>query len=153
MAWGTAQSTAFFEQDAAEERKQVLRDNLAKLPPDAPPGQFLFAQTPLRFFDPRFDAAPLFAGAEINPGLLGHILGPLTSGWDVTVEASSLQVPVFLAHGRFDYIVPHVLWNGIPAQLPDATFHLFERSGHQPFVEEPERFTQALTDWTATRPW
>lgn len=152
MAWGAAQSNAFFAQDASEERKQVLRDNLAALPPDASPGQSLFAQTPMRFFDPRFDAAPLFAGADVKPGLLGHILGPLTSGWDVTATAGSLEVPALLAHGRFDYIVPHVLWDGIPAQFPDATFHLFERSGHQPFVEEPERFAQVVTDWMAARP-
>src|ERR1700686_547138 len=32
MARLGAQATAFFEQDAAEERKQILRDNLAKVP-------------------------------------------------------------------------------------------------------------------------
>lgn len=151
MAWGAAQSQAFFEQDASEERKQVLRDNLAKLPPDATLGQSLFAQTPMRFFDPRFDAAPLFAGAEVKPALLGHILGPLTSGWDVTEGASSLDVPIFHAHGRYDYVVPYTLWDGIPARLPDATFQVFERSGHQPFCEEPERFAQEVTDWMASR--
>ncbi|WP_437622988.1 alpha/beta fold hydrolase [Sorangium sp. So ce1151] len=31
--------------------------------------------------------------------------------------------------------------------LPDATLHLFEQSGHQPFFEEPERFAAAVTDW------
>lgn len=151
MAWGAAQSAAFFEEDASAERKAVLRDNLAKLPPDAPMGQALFAQTPMRFFDPRFDAAPLFEGADVKPGLLGHILGPLTAGWDVTVDAGSLTVPILFTHGRCDYVVPHTLWDGIPDQLPDATFHLFERSGHQPFVEEPERFAQTVTDWMASR--
>jgi pimeloyl-ACP methyl ester carboxylesterase len=32
MAWLLAQSKSFFEKDASEERKQILRDNLAKVP-------------------------------------------------------------------------------------------------------------------------
>ena len=38
---------------------------------------------------------------------------------------------------------------GIPARLPSATFELFEKSGHQPFFEEPDRFATAVTDWFA----
>ena len=70
------EAARFFEADASEDSKQVLRDNLARLPPSASPGQTLFAQTPTRFFDARLDAAPLFAGAEYRPGLLQHLVGP-----------------------------------------------------------------------------
>jgi pimeloyl-ACP methyl ester carboxylesterase len=31
--------------------------------------------------------------------------------------------------------------------LPTATIELFERSGHQPFVEEPARFVEVVTRW------
>jgi proline iminopeptidase len=141
------EATSFFEADASEHRKQVLRDNLARLPPGASPGQLLFAQAPMRFFDATLDAAPLFAGAEYRPGLLQHIMGALTPAWDVTVGSSSLRVPLLIAHGRFDYTVPWLLWQGIMAQLPGATLQLFERSGHQPFFEEPARFATLLTDW------
>jgi proline iminopeptidase len=152
MARMAALSAAFFEADASEERKRILRDNLAQLPADASPGQFMFAQTPMRFFDPRLDAAPLFAGAEPRLALLQHLLGRLTAGWDITRDASSLRVPIFFAHGRYDYVVPHGLWDGIPETLPDATFELFERSGHQPFCEEPDRFAEAVMAWRACRP-
>ncbi|HEX4961957.1 MAG TPA: alpha/beta hydrolase [Thermoanaerobaculia bacterium] len=151
MARVAAKATSFFAEDASEERKQVLRDNLAKLPADAPIGQVMFAQTPLRFFDPRFDAVPLFAEAVARPQVLQHVMGTLTQGWDVTAGASELRVPIFLAHGRYDYTVPYVLWEGIPAQLPNATLEIFERSGHQPFFEEPDRFVKALTDWMANQ--
>jgi proline iminopeptidase len=144
-----AKATAFFEQDASEERKQLLRENLAKLPASPAPGQVMFAQTPMRYFDPRFDAVPLYAEAIVKPQFFQHVLGPLTQGWDVTAGASGLRVPIFLAHGRYDYTVPYVLWDGIPAQLPNATLELFERSGHQPFFEEPDRFVAALTGWMA----
>ena len=45
--------------------------------------------------------------------------------------------------------MPYVVWDGIPPTLPNATFRIFERSGHQPFFEEPERFTAVLTRWMA----
>jgi proline iminopeptidase len=146
-----AQGTAFFEADAAEDRKQTLRDNLARLPPGATPGEAMFAQTPLRFFDPRFDAPPLFVGADVKPAFFAHLLGPLTAGWDVTADPGSLRVPLFIAHGRYDYVVPYPVWDGIAPKLPDATLQIFERSGHQPFVEEPDRFTEAVTDWMRRR--
>jgi proline iminopeptidase len=147
MAWLAAEAVAFFEADASEERKQILRDNLARLPPNPSPGQVMFAQTPTRFFDPRFDAVPLYAEAVVQPRFFQHLLGPLTKDWDITVGASELRVPLFLAHGRYDYTVPYRVWDDVLPRLPNATLELFERSGHQPFCEEPDRFVAALLQW------
>ncbi len=150
MARLSAAAAAFFDRDASEDRKRVLRDNLAGLPAAATLGQMMRAQTPTRFFDPRLDTAPLFAGSIAKPGLLQHIMGPLTAGWEVTTHPTSLRVPMFIAHGRYDYTVPYVLWDGIVSRLPRATMRLFERSGHHPFFEEPEAFAQAVTEWMGT---
>jgi proline iminopeptidase len=149
MRWLMAEGKAFFDEDASAERKAILARSLASLPPGAPPAAAVMAQTPMRFFDPRFDAASLFAGAETRPEFLAHLLGTLAPSWDVTAGAETLTVPILLAHGRHDYVVPHRLWDAALPTLPDATFRLFERSGHQPFVEEPERFTTVVTDWLA----
>ncbi len=144
MAWVAAKAQAFFEADASEERKEILRDNLARVPQ----GQTgILAQTPMRFFDARFDAAPLLAEAAFNPAVFAHLLGPLTHDWDIAADPDSLRVPIFLAHGRYDYVVPYTVWDGIPETLPDTTFRLFERSGHQPFFEEPEAFAAAALEW------
>ncbi|MFP5286332.1 MAG: alpha/beta fold hydrolase [Thermoanaerobaculia bacterium] len=147
MARVSAEARTFFEQVAPEERKQVLRDNLAGLPADASMKQHLLAQGPMRFFDPRFDAAPLFEAMVPRPQLIMHVMSKLAPAWDVTADPGSLRVPLLLAHGRHDYVVPWVLWDGIPARLPDATFELFERSGHQPFFEEPDRFAETVANW------
>ena len=40
---------------------------------------------------------------------------------------------------------PFGLWSGIEAELPTATLRIFRESGHPPFLEEPERFAEALT--------
>ena len=146
MAALVAQSTAYFQAHASDDRKQILQENLAKLPPGTPPSQAVFAQTPMRFYDSRFDAPALFAGAEPRPEILMHLMAKLGPTWDVTAGAA-LRPPLLIAHGRHDYTVPHVLWDDVIIQLPTATKRLFERSGHQPFVEEPDRFTTEVTAW------
>lgn len=147
MALVAARASAFFEEDASQDRKEVLRDNLTRLPSHASLMQTVLAQTPQRFFDPRFDAAALFAEAVLRPQLLRHVMGTLAPTRHVTDGSSSMRVPIYIAHGRYDYVVPHVLWDGIAAKLPTATFRLFEESGHQPFFEEPNRFAANLEDW------
>ena len=145
-----AQGSAFFEEQASEDRKQVLRENLATLPEGASMSAAMYAQTPMRFYDARFDAAPLFAGASAKFGLLQHLMGTLiTPAWTVRAEAESLQVPIFIALGRHDYVTPHVLWDGLAEEFPNGTRHLFEKSGHQPFFEEPEAFAEAVARWMA----
>lgn len=147
MQWLSAESQRFFQADATEERKSVLRENFAKLGRGHSLSEAIAAQTPMRFFDARFDAAPLIAAAEGRPETLQHLLGPLTSGWSVTEKADGLGVPIFVGHGRYDYVVPYRLWNDALPALPNATFRLFGRSGHQPFFEEPEEFVQSVRAW------
>ena len=142
-------STAFFAADGSEERKAILRDNMAALAPGTPPTQAVFAQTPMRFFDPRFDAASLFAGSKVNPRVFEHFLGTLTAGWSILADVESLRVPVLLAHGRYDYAVPFTMWDGIVDKMPNAHLHLFGRSGHQAFFEEPARFAEVVLSWMA----
>jgi proline iminopeptidase len=149
MAWLLAEGRAFFERDASDERKRILRENLARLGPAASPRESVLAQTPMRFFDPTFDPAGLFAEADADTALLRHIMANLTYTWDIRIGAESLRVPMLLALGRCDYVVPHVLWDGIASGLPAATTHLFARSGHQPFFEEPERFVEVVLGWMA----
>lgn len=149
MAWLAEKAASFFEQDASEERKRILRENLAALPVGAPFSRVFLAQTPTRFFDARLDAAPLFAEAETKPAMIIHLLGDLTRAWDVTVGADSLRMPIFLAHGRHDYVVPYILWDGVAEKLPNTTLQIFERSGHHPFFEEPDHFVEAVVDWMA----
>jgi proline iminopeptidase len=145
------QAKAFFCEDASEERRKLQQEALARLPPNPPPGAVMMAQSPSRFYDPRTDPMPLFAGASPRPELVQHLLTRLSPSWEVT-SGEVLRVPLLLAHGRADYVVPHTLWAPVLPELPAATFRLFEKSGHQPFFEEPEAFTRSVTEWmTRTR--
>ena len=145
----SASATAFFEQDASQERKHLLKDNLALLPPNASLRQTTQAQTPMRFFEADLDTSPLFAEADVKIPLMQHLMGTLTPEWDITVDAAGLKVPIFLAHGRYDYTVPHTMWAGVLPTLPGVTLRRFERSGHHPFFEEPDQFANVLATWMA----
>jgi len=145
-----AEGARRFEAEASEERRAILRENLARLPADATPAQAMYAQTPLRFFDPSFDAQPLFAGAEVRPELFGRILGELAPGWNAGAALDDLGaagVPVLLLHGRHDYVVPVGLAEELAAGHPATALEIFEKSGHQPFVEEPGPFAAAIGEW------
>jgi len=143
-------SASLFERDASEERKAILRENLAALPPNATLAEMLAAQTPTRFYDPRFDARPLFGEPDRKPALRQHLMGTLLPAWRVEAGWQGPCPPIFRAHGRYDYTVPHVMWDGLADALPGATLRLFDRSGHQPFFEEPEAFAEALTEWMSS---
>jgi proline iminopeptidase len=142
-----AKGWAYFDAHASDERKQLLRENMAALSPGAAPGQVVLAQTPMRFFDPRADGAAAFTGAEVRPDFVAHVLGKLAPGWDITAGAGALRMPILIALGRHDYVVPYVLWDGIASTLPHARVRIFDHSGHQPFQEEPAAFADAVTDW------
>jgi len=145
-----AASTAFFSADGSPERKAILAENMAKLPPDTPPTMAVFAQTPMRFFDARFDAASLFAGSMFNPRLFEHLFGTLMARWTILDGLESLRVPIMLTHGRYDYVVPFTMWDGIVNQLSNARLQVFDRSGHQPFFEEPALFAEVVLRWMET---
>jgi proline iminopeptidase len=145
-------ANAFFEEDASQGRKQALRESLAGLPAGPSLRQALLAQSPRRFFDPRFDAAPFLPEASSNPRLLMHLLMTLLPRWDVRVGSSTLRVPTFIALGRYDYVMPHSLWEGVAPSLPNATLRVFLESGHQPFFEEPERFADEVKGWMSREP-
>jgi proline iminopeptidase len=146
MAGMVQAGMAYIEREASLERKRVFAENMAKLPPGTDPRQAVPAQTPFRFYDPHFDVMPLYATADVKPLFFAHLMGALSSGWDVTA-GPPLRVPLLVAHGKHDYVVPHTMWNDVLPKLTTATFELFERSGHQPFFEEPQRFAEVVTAW------
>jgi len=64
----------------------------------------------------------------------------------VSDEVTELQVPVYFFQGRHDYVTPAALLQQYAAALkaPRKKIVYFERSAHYPFLEEPEKFAEAL---------
>lgn len=60
----------------------------------------------------------------------------------------SLRCPTLVVSGGDDWIAPAVHTGEVLRSLiPGAEHVVLEESGHMPFLEEPERFRQAVMDW------
>jgi|GEM_PF-2809849 len=64
------------------------------------------------------------------------------------LDVTRIKVPVFLFHGRQDYLVSPSLSEVFFRQLqaPQKTFYWFERSGHFLFYDEQEKFHQLIIE-------
>jgi proline iminopeptidase len=145
----------YWESHASDERKAILErnwellteDSLSKLSPADAKVVRLQANVPGYWYDVTFDPAPMWEGQpQFNLEVLER-LDELLHEYDFGQGLGQIETPVFIAMGLYDYIVPYTLWEDELPKLPNATFHLFEKSGHTPQLEEPELFAQKLIEW------
>lgn len=100
-----------------------------------------------RWHDLTFDSAHLDSLAEPNPDWMRAVMADGESHqWQATV--ASLSCPVLLVLGRSDLVVPVVSWQ-LDVLAANWSVEVFDRSGHTPCYEEPERFVSAVRDWIA----
>jgi proline iminopeptidase len=68
-------------------------------------------------------------------------------------DTTSLDVPVYLVQGEHEARGRAVLAEAWFDRLdaPDKDLFTFERSGHRPWVQEPERFAEVMTDTVLAR--
>jgi proline iminopeptidase len=105
------------------------------------------ASAPKLWFDPTYDDSWLWEGVVMNGPVYQRVAGELFKPYDLAQIPGEIVTPVLVVHGRYDYWESHTLWEGRLHKLPRHTFVLFERSGHMPQFEEPERFNEALLAW------
>ena len=134
---------------ADQENMLALSDEeLAKLAPDEAFVSGYIRNAARTWYDPRFDCSPLWEDVTLNMDMFGHVWGNLFAEIDVTDGLEQLDLPVFLALGRYDFIVaPPSSWDPIKSKFRDLTIRIFEKSGHTPQFEEPELFDEELLDW------
>ncbi len=60
----------------------------------------------------------------------------------------SLQIPVFLMHGKHDHLVEFSVAKEFYNQLkaPEKQWHAFEKSAHRPFFDETAKFNKIILD-------
>lgn len=136
-----------FASRASVERKARYRARVAALTPTSTWRERFDAEAPRRYFD---DTRTFASGSVDMPAVMeavDRVLRMPEVDWDIAERGESRQSPLFVATGRHDYVVPAPLWEERLPHLRTATYRCFERSGHQPFVEEPERFVEELVPW------
>ena len=136
------------------ERRQTFERAMAQLPSDiaaAPERRFIsfcvrFAAR--AWFDHTYDPSPLWEGVHTNMAGIDHLWGEVFRDIDVTRGLEQLDMPVFLALGRFDYqVAPYDAWQSRRSAFRDLTFRVFDRSGHSPHQEESAAFDEELLHW------
>lgn len=139
----------FFQADAEPARLKAHERNLAsrRVPTTLDNRQDFIdqyvANAAIFWFDPTFDATELWEETEPNLPVFSHLIGKLYQDY----RLAPLDVPVFLAQGRYDYDVPSYLWDEPRKRLLNHQYYQYARSGHTPPFEEPERFASDLWAW------
>jgi len=137
-------------------RKKIMKENVLSLPDNEIAqleGDQVFIQSYIRngprlWYDPNFDATPLFEGVEINMDMFNYMWGKVFRDIDITINLDRLKAPVFIALGRYDNIVaPPFTWDPLRSKFQDLTIRIFEKSGHTPQMEQPESFDEELLRW------
>ncbi|MEO7729556.1 MAG: alpha/beta hydrolase [Kofleriaceae bacterium] len=159
MTAGVLTRTAmYWDLVASPERKRILAENRARLTEDAlarlTPSERVIvpyvANGPVFFPDPTYDCTPLWEGHEqISDRLFARFWGPQGqfATFDPDANLPNVVAPVFIGQGVFDFAAPPHAWAGELEKLPNATYQVFERSGHYPQLDERESFGEAVAGW------
>ncbi|MBS0634528.1 MAG: alpha/beta hydrolase [Verrucomicrobia bacterium] len=142
-----------WEENGSPERKAALQKRIEELPDEAlhtlPAGQrfveWYVRRDPQAFYDYTYNSAHLWEGICPNMAQFDYLYGVALRDLDCTQGLSSFTKPIFLALGRYDYIVaPPSAWDPIMPHFHNATRTVFEKSGHSPQHEEQPLFDAAL---------
>lgn len=151
----TQTARVHWEESASPERKAQLAENFRRMPDDQLvrlPANERFIEAdkriaPLKWYDFLFDPSGLLVGIVRNE-IIEHVWGKVFSTIDITTDLEEFDRPVFLALGRYDFLLgPPSLWDTVSRRFKDLTIRVFERSGHVPQFEEPELFDRELLAW------
>lgn len=150
-----------WEESIWPERKTALENRMKQLP-DAvleqlpAPQRFVawyVRRDPQAWYDYEFNSSGLWDGVFPNMPLFDYLYGVALRDIDITLGCDGFDKPIFLALGRYDFIVaPPNAWDYARAKFQDFTLRIFEHSGHSPQYEEAPLFDQELFNWILSRP-
>ena len=73
------------------------------------------------------------------------------AGWSAVDRLGTITAPTLVLCGRHDVVTSYPQAERIAARIPGAELHIFEDSGHFPWLEEPEAFFGVLRTWLEDR--
>ncbi len=147
----------YLEESVCPERKAALEASLRHLAAEieANPQEAFITRMlrsgPRIWYDYTFDASHLWAGVQIIPEMFDYVWGRVFREPGITEGLNTLEKPVFLGLGRYDYWNPAHLWEPVRGQVRDLRIRVFERSGHTPQLEEAVLFDREVLAWLAEK--
>ncbi|RLQ96131.1 proline iminopeptidase-family hydrolase [Falsibacillus albus] len=76
-----------------------------------------------------------------------HVTGNLRD-FDYTGELKDIKIPALFTCGRFDEATPKST-EYFSKLTPNGKFHVFEKSAHMPYLEEPEAYAKVIGEFLA----
>jgi proline iminopeptidase len=101
-------------------------------------------------YDPANNATFNAQGGVFNPEV-GAGITPALKHFDYRKGLTSLMSPILVLAGRADRIAIPRFTRLFQQFVPKAEFVMFEKSGHDIFLEEPDRFVQVVTTFLSRR--
>ena len=105
----------------------------------------------IRFYDPS-KALTMDSTIDKNTANNGRMIQSLVitdfnrKQQDINAKLATIDVPTLILHGDFDPI-PIASAEYIQQMIPTAKLVIIKESGHFPFVEQPERFSEAIREF------
>ena len=112
---------------------------------------FLYAYNPENFVRRGSRPYPNPFNAKLYYQMVGKdgdfIVGSDIGNFDYRRELKKLKMPVLILAGRYDRVAVPEMMVKYKQYWPQATFVIFERSGHNPQVEEPGKLLSVIRDF------
>ncbi|TDD70167.1 alpha/beta hydrolase [Jiangella aurantiaca] len=108
----------------------------------------------LPLYDHEYDPASIAArvdSVDYHYATHNHAFSVNQLSYDVKPGLPSVACPTLVTVGRSDWITPVECSETIASLIRDAELVVFEKSGHSPPMEEPERFQQVVRDFLVAR--
>lgn len=117
------------------------------------PYGFLYAYNPANFENRRRTPYPNRFNTQLYYQMVGRdgdfIVGSDIGSFDFRKDLKNLNMPVLILAGRYDRVAVPSMMVQYKNYCPQAEFHLFEKSGHNTFVEEPEKTFEIIRKFLA----
>jgi len=115
------------------------------------PYGFLYAYNPSKFVGGGGKPYPNPFNTKLYYQMVGKdgdfIVGSDIGNFDFRKQLKNLKMPVLIIAGRFDRVAVPSMQVKYKEYCPQAQFVMFERSGHNPQVEEPEKEFKIIKDF------
>lgn len=69
--------------------------------------------------------------------------------FDCTIRLNEITCPTLYTCGRFDEATPETT-KYYASLTPNSTFHVFEKSAHMPYIEEPEEYLRIVSSFLSS---
>lgn len=107
------------------------------------PYGFLYAYNPNNFLSRGQQHYPHSFNSKLYYQMVGRdgdfLVGSDIGTFDYRKELKNLKMPVLIYGGRYDRVAVPVMMEKFKEYCPQARFVMFERSGHNPQIEEPSK--------------